>query len=207
MNLSSLRVCSGPRFIQRIALLPAMAAAILLTSCASSMRGPAAPTDPATHPQAVVFPLIDVRTDKSSKLECDAVRPISSRFLGGKIQCVIRYAADEGLHAGISTQDLETANRAALKKIPNKGEQYAFFITVTHWEFASAASRFKYALSAYLVRIADGEIVWQNRLDKFLWRGIIQGPLEKLQGGAPYDFHYGNALMELVTKTPGNLPR
>ncbi|WP_395742933.1 hypothetical protein [Prosthecobacter sp.] len=190
-----------------LSLLPAIAATLLLTSCAASMRGMSAPTDPATHPQAVVFPLFDLRTDKSTKLSCDAARPISERFLGGQIQCVVHQAANEGLRANFTPQDLAAANRAVLKKIPNKGEQYAFAIVVSHWEFASAATRFKYDLSAYLVRIADGEIVWQNRLDKSLWRGVIQGPLEKLQGGGLYDFQYGNALMQLVTKTPKNLPR
>src|SRR5476649_504477 len=82
-----------------------LAAVTLITSCVA----PSAPTDPSTHPQAVVFPLFDMRTDKSIKIECTPPRPISSKFLGSRIQCIIHQAADEGLQANFTGHDLETA--------------------------------------------------------------------------------------------------
>ncbi len=60
------------------------------------------------------------------------------------------------------------------------------------------------SVTAYLVRIADGSILWHNEYDRGEWQGLIFGPLNKAQGIPPA---VDVTLTMLLRSFPKDLPR
>jgi hypothetical protein len=168
-----------------------LAALLLLTGCAGQL--------PANAPKVLVFPAVDERVDKS--------RPIQ-RFFSETDQILLERKYRMAFEIGdtevppASVAALTAVNSAVLKSLPNKGEQYALILTVARDGYDVGGLLFRYDVTGYLIRIADGTILWTDRIHGSLWQGLLMGPLNNGLGVTP---SIDQSLLKLLDRIPKNL--
>ena len=174
MQLTSLK--KAPQFV---AVLTSVFYLALTVGCTSAPQPPEVYSGKLSR--TLMFPLVDMRADKTpSMASCKPERPMIATSVEMTVRSTFNFAVDRDLTTDITHSDLMQENVEQLKRIPNAGDHYVALLYLE--EFGYALGKFKYKLSAYIVRADTGKVVWSRTLDDFAWQGVVGAPMNMAFG-------------------------
>jgi len=196
---------------RRLFLLPGLLAIAIWLACSGCGTTKMVQLDKSFLEPLLVYPLNDVREDKTVALDglcgVDQIkRPVSDVWMAKHKLCLVRYAGDTGLAQNVTIEDLQKVRRERLKLIPQNDERHVLFLYLTDLSTVGGGTYVKCALTGYLVDLSTGEVIWKNEVSTKEWKGILQGPLDSAlfssSASSPACKRYGQTLTQLLDTLP-----
>lgn len=130
--------------------------------------------DSSKHAKVLVYPSIDIRTEKNLELEkfdkkkCFLKKRVlpAEYFLQTKYFYMPCYLSDPTT-ATISYNDLQNPSTDQLKSLPSNGVRYVLIVIIKdfHYQFNVINNHVKAELGGYLIDTNIGEIIWHNEAE------------------------------------------
>lgn len=159
-----------------------VAAMIALAGCSTQAL------DPAIHTRVLVYPLMDLRTNKSFDLKYKA-----EKYAKTKVNDILRFRyyyipqslANPSL-ANVTYAQIQDPNPASLKAVESQGSRYVLIIVVKEFG-ADGIFNMKANFEGYMIDKQQGQIIWKNYASDSDWASgdLLLNTIDKLLDRIP----------------------